>query len=104
MHNKKTLFGPNFGEYLDRILANFGEFWSRYKPHLITFEKYLKNCFNFNAKPDFKVFKMMIYASKTMNFVFKMMECVLMMMIMMMNFALKMMNLWIKNDGRLHQK
>ena len=26
----------------------------QYKPHLITFEKYLKNCFNYNAKPDFK--------------------------------------------------
>ena len=26
----------------------------QYKPHMITFEKYLKNCFNYNAKPDFK--------------------------------------------------
>jgi hypothetical protein len=28
----------------------------KYKPHMITFEKYFKNCFNYRAKPDFKKF------------------------------------------------
>ena len=28
----------------------------QYKPHLISFEKYFKNCFNYRAKPDFKKF------------------------------------------------
>jgi hypothetical protein len=28
----------------------------KYKPHLISFEKYFKNCFNHRAKPDFKKF------------------------------------------------